>query len=211
MKPIWETRFKKFLLDQCLSDDDSAHDYTHIQRVVTSAKMLARLEKARPAIVFPAAWLHDCVAVAKDHPDRSKSSTLAAERAVEFLQTSGYEPQYLEDIHHAIQAHSFSAGITPETVEAKVVQDSDRLDALGAIGIARCFMVGGKLGRALYQPDDPFCQNRAPDDKTWTIDHFYQKLFKLPGTMQTDAGKQEAERRVRLMKTYLNALDNEIK
>ena len=210
MNPNWETRFKNFLLDHCLEDDDSAHDLTHIQRVVASAKKLSQMEQARPAIVLPAAWLHDCVVVAKDHPERSKASTLAAGRAVDFLQASGYEPQYLEDIHHAIQAHSFSAGLDPETVEAKVVQDSDRLDALGAIGIARCFMVGGNLGRALYQPDDPFCQNREPDDKTWTIDHFYLKLFTLPETMQTDAGKKEAERRVRLMKTYLDDLRNEI-
>ncbi len=113
----------------------------------------------------------------------------------EFLQDAGYPPACLPDIRHAIEAHSFSAGIAPRTVEAKVVQDADRLDALGAIGLARCIAVGTALGRPLYEPEDPFCRARTPDDGGASVDHFYAKLLKLAGTMQTAAGRREAERR----------------
>ena len=84
------------------------------------------------------------------------------------------------------------------------------MDALGAIGIARCLAVGGQFGLPLFNPDDPFCKNREPDEKSYTIDHFYTKLFKLPGTMQTEAGRVEAERRVDLMRAYLEDLAAEI-
>ena len=88
---------------------------------------------------------------------------------------------------HAIEAHSYSAGIPPQSIEAKVVQDADRLDALGAIGVARCIAVGSALGRPLYQADDPFCSARSPDDSGASVDHFYSKLLKLATTMQTAA------------------------
>jgi len=206
----WENRFKKFLLEECIDEDDTAHDLAHIQRVVAAAKKLVTEEKAEEAVVIPAAWLHDCVVIPKNHPERSKASVLAADKATRFLRLSGYEALHLDSIHHAIVAHSYSAGIKPENIEAKIVQDADRLDALGAIGIARCLMVGGRLGRALYDPEDPFCDNRQPDDRAWTIDHFYKKLFRLPGSMQTTSGRMEAERRVEIMKLFVTELGREI-
>jgi uncharacterized protein len=91
-----------------------------------------------------------------------------------------------------------------------VVQDADRLDSLGAIGIARCLLVGGHLGRPLCAPEDPFCVERPPDDQLYTIDHFYAKLLKLPATMQTAAGREEAERRADFMRDYLERLRAEM-
>lgn len=205
----WERRFADFL-DAAMHEADAAHDRAHIRRVVATARALAREEGAEQAVVVPAAWLHDCVVVSKDAEDRAQASTRAAERAAQFLQEAGYPPQWIPGIRHAIAAHSYSAGIPPETPEACVVQDADRLDALGAIGIARCFAVGGALGHALYDPADPFCADRTPDDGTYVVDHFYAKLFELPATMQTDAGRAEAERRVRFMKEYLRTLGEEI-
>jgi len=90
------------------------------------------------------------------------------------------------------------------------VQDADRLDSLGAIGIARCLLVGGHLNRPLFDFTDPFCDSREPDDSLYTIDHFYTKLFKLPETMQTEAGREEAQRRAALMQAYLDNLRAEI-
>ncbi len=113
-------------------------------------------------------------------------------------------------MHHAIEAHSFSAGIPPRTLEARIVQDADRLEALGAIGIARCLLTGGTMRTPLYDPDDPFCDRREPDDRSYTLDHFYCKLFKLPGTMQTAAGREEARRRVDYMQGFLAELAGEI-
>lgn len=192
------------------SDYDSAHDTAHITRVVKSAKQLSQAESADDEVVVAAAWLHDCVILPKNHPDRKTASSLAAKKAAEFLSETDFPDQKIDAVSHAIEAHSYSAGIPPETIEAKIVQDADRLDALGAVGIARCFLVGGSMGTSLYNPDDPFCENRLPDDKSWSIDHFYNKLFKLPATMNTDSGRSEAEKRVAYMKAYLDRLSQEI-
>ncbi|MDR9364671.1 MAG: HD domain-containing protein [Balneolaceae bacterium] len=205
-----EERCEEFIKQELNNESDSAHDIHHILRVVKSAKEILAEESADCEIVIPAAWLHDCVILPKDHPDRKRASAYAAKKAGDFLSDIDFPLHKIEEVKHAVEAHSFSAGITPETMEAKIVQDADRLDAIGAIGIARCLMVGGKLDRALYNPDDPLSENRAPDDSTWTIDHFYEKLFKLPEKMHTNAAKREAKRRVKFMEEYLRELKREV-
>ena len=100
---------------------DPAHDIAHIQRVVTSGIALAAIEQAELAVVLPACWLHDCVNVAKDSPQRSQGSRLSAQRAIEFLSSINYPSQYFDAIEHAIAAHSYSANIETSTIEAKVV------------------------------------------------------------------------------------------
>lgn len=205
----WERHFRSFLEKQ-MRDSDAAHDRAHVERVVETARRLAQEEGAEPAVVRPAAWLHDCVALPKDHPERDEASTRAAEAAHTFLHEVGYPTEWIDPITHAIAAHSYSGDVSPRTTEAKVLQDADRLDALGAIGLARCFMVGAELGHSLYDPDDPFCKNRPPDDDTYAIDHFYTKLLTLPDTMQTDAGRQEAERRAEFLHAYLEQLADEL-
>ena len=129
---------------------------------------------------------------------------------MQFLATVDYPETLLPEVFHAIEAHSYSANIPTRTLEAAVVQDADRLDSLGAIGIARCLLVGGKLNRPLFHDEDPFCDGREPNDGQYTIDHFYAKLFKLPATMKTDAGRAEAQRRADLMQRYLDDLRKEV-
>lgn len=204
----WEPLFERFLSDQ--PGGDPGHGLVHVRRVAATALRLCLAEGARGEVVLPAAWLHDCVHVAKDSPDRPRASRIAATRAIEFLAAAGYPPDCLPDIRHAIEAHSYSAGIVPRTVEARVVQDADRLDALGAIGIARCIAVGAALGRPLYDSDDPFCAAREPDDARASVDHFYTKLLKLAATMQTAAGRREAEQRSAFMRGYLEQLRSDI-
>jgi len=190
---------------------DVAHDLEHIRRVVRAAQSLATAEGAELEVVLPAAWLHDCVTVPKDSPQRSQASRLAAGQATAWLRTWDWPEARLPEIAHAIEAHSFSAGIAPRTIEAKVVQDADRLDALGATGLARCLMLGGAMGRPLYVAEDPFCERRAPDDAASCVDHFYTKLLKLGGTMQTAAGRAEAERRTRLLLQFLEELKRDLR
>ena len=189
---------------------DAAHDLSHVKRVAKNCAYLTEIENADPLVTLPSAWLHDCVAVAKDSPLRSRGSRLAADAATVFLSEIGYPEKRLADVYHAIEAHSFTAAIPTRSLEAQVVQDADRLDSLGAIGIARCLLVGGHLNRPLCDPLDPFCDSREPDDSIYTIDHFYAKLFKLPDTMQTEAGRDEAHRRSALMQEYLDNLRAEI-
>ena len=204
----WITTFRTFLKSQ--GEGDPAHDPQHIERVVLNTRHLAAVEDLALDILIPAAYLHDCVHVPKNSPQRSQASRLAADRALVFLQEQSYPAEYLDAIHHAITAHSFSAKITPETIEAKVLQDADRIDALGAIGLSRCLMLGGHMGSLLYNPNDPFCQNRATDDANFCLDHFFAKLLSLKETMQTSAGKSLAKERTQFLNDFLDQLRTEI-
>ncbi|HRQ38501.1 MAG TPA: HD domain-containing protein [Chloroflexota bacterium] len=205
---FWQEKFETFLHTQMMHD--SAHDMAHIRRVVHNARRLAQEEEAQLEVVLPAAWLHDCVVIPKNSSQRSNASRIAADTAVTFLRQQMYPSQYLDGIAQAIAAHSFSARIRPITIEAQVVQDADRIDAIGAIGIARCFAVGGMLARPLYDETDPFCDHHLPDDNKATLDHFYTKLLTLADTMQTNAGRREAHGRTQFMLNYLTQLRQEI-
>ena len=189
---------------------DPAHDISHVKRVVKNTIRLTEAENGNAEVTLPAAWLHDCVSVAKDSPLRKQASKLAAKEAVRFLESVNYHPCLLEPIYHAIEAHSFSANIETETLEARIVQDADRLEAVGAIGITRCFLTGGSMGTPLYDPSDPFAKNRDPDDRRFTLDHFYCKLLGLAETMKTDAGQAEAVKRTDYMREFLQQLGSEI-
>jgi uncharacterized protein len=172
--------------------------------------MLAAAEGADMAVVLPAAWLHDCVVVPKDSADRPRASRLAAAAAADFLAEAGYPAAHVPAIRHAIEAHSFSARIPPQTLEARVVQDADRLDAIGAIGIARTLMLGAAMGKPLYDNAEPLPTTRPPDDARAVIDHFYTKLLRLAEMMQTATGRREGERRTALMRLYLDELSREL-
>ncbi|MCW8335878.1 HD domain-containing protein [Vibrio paucivorans] len=204
----FESQFIDFI--QAEMKQDLAHDMNHVFRVVKTAKILCAAEGAKLEVVLPAAYFHDCFSFPKNHPDRAKSSLMAAEKALGFLVKIGFPAQYHQAIAHAIVAHSFSANVKPETLEAKIVQDADRLDALGAIGIARCLQVSTNLGVGLYDVADPFCNEHEPDDRENTIDHFYTKLLKLADKMNTVSAMQEAARRTDFMKGYLSQLATEV-
>tara|TARA_R110001606_G_scaffold89596_3_gene201160 strand:+ start:1573 stop:2208 length:636 start_codon:yes stop_codon:yes gene_type:complete len=204
----FEERCKAFLYVQGAAD--VAHDLSHIYRVVKTAKQLATKEEADLAVVVPAAWLHDCVSLPKNHPERHLASTLAADKAIEFLKSIDYPSDYFESIHHSIRAHSFSANVSLESLEAQIVQDADRLDALGAVGIARCMQVSGALNRTLYSLDDPFCETRQPDDVRYSIDHFYNKLFRIADNLNTASAQAEGRRREAVMRVFLQQLALEI-
>jgi uncharacterized protein len=205
----FERRFES-RIGEIASSDDPAHDFLHFKRVVDQAKLIAQAEGADLNVVVPAAWLHDFVIVPKNSPLRSQASKLSADKAIEFLTELGYPTRFFEAIAHAIEGHSFSANIEVKSLEAKVVQDADRLDGLGAIGVARCFATAGLLKRPFYSHEDPFCDVRPPDDSVFTLDHFYKKLFKTAETLKTPSGRIEGFRRMQVMKNYLDALGVEI-
>ncbi|MBC7370542.1 MAG: HD domain-containing protein [Bdellovibrionaceae bacterium] len=205
----WEILFHA-KISGIATSEDPAHDILHFIRVVKTAKQLCESEGGRPEVVIPAAWLHDFVIIPKNNSRRSMASRLASAAAIEFLSSIGYPEEYYKDIAHAIECHSFSANIPAETLEAKIVQDADRLDGLGAIGIARCFATAGMLKSTFYSFEDPFCETRAPNDRVFTVDHFFAKLFKTADTLQTASGRALGKRRVDAMKTYLKELALEI-
>ena len=209
MMNSWEEKFENKIAEVATLEDP-AHDLLHFKRVVKMAKQLCEAENGKFEIVIPAAWLHDLVIVPKNDPRRSIASRLSGAAAREYLAKIDYPPQYLDQIAHAVEAHSFSANIKAETIEAKIVQDADRLDGIGAIGVARCFATAGILKRSFYSSNDPFCETREPDDQTFTVDHFYRKLFKTAETLQTESGRREGLKRVEAMKRYLKDLASEI-
>ncbi|EJE4689832.1 HD domain-containing protein [Vibrio parahaemolyticus] len=189
---------------------DAAHDIEHVKRVVKTAKQLCDEENADIAIVLPAAYLHDCFTYPKDHPNRKQSSAIAAKKAIAYLESIQYPQHYHDAIAHAIEAHSFSANIRPNTLEAQIVQDADRLDALGAIGVTRCIQVSTHFNAQLYNDNDMFAKERELNEKQFTVDHFQTKLFKIVDTMNTESARLEANKRKAFMQTYLKQLYDEV-
>lgn len=189
---------------------DPSHDVLHVDRVVNVAKIIGREMNANLHVIVPAAYLHDCVYISKTDTRRKEASRISADKAIELLKYWGYPSEHFAEIHHAILAHSFSAGIPASTLEAKIVQDADRLEALGAIGIIRCFTLGGMTGRPLYSKEDPFCENRKADDNHNTLDHFYIKLLGLSKTLHTPWAKKEGCIRLERLESFLLSLQNEI-
>ena len=205
----WGARCQAFVRERTAGD--AAHDLAHVRRVVAQARRLAEAEGADLGVVVPAAWLHDCVTVPKGSPDRARASRLAADAAGAWLRAEGFPAALVPAVEHAVAAHSWSAGIAPETPEAAVVQDADRLDALGAIGIARLYATAGAMGAALAHPTDPLHETaRPPDDRRWATDHVFAKLLRLPATMRTAAGRREAERRAGFLRQFLDQLRSEV-
>ena len=191
-------------------ENDSAHDFEHITRVLKNATMISRKEKADIRMITAAVLLHDIISYPKSDPRSKNSSLESAGESRKILKKYDFTQDEINIIADAIRDHSFSRGVVPKTLEGKILQDADRLDALGAIGIARTFAVGGSENRSFYNKDDPFCKKRSPDDQTWTLDHFYKKLLLLEKTMNTKTGKTEARKRIKIMKKFLDELKKEI-
>ncbi len=200
-----EDEVKKYI-----SKNDSAHDLGHITRVLKNAQKLAKKENADIRLVTAAVLLHDIVSYPKSDPRAKNSSYESSIMARKILERYHYNKNEIAIITEAIRDHSFSRGAVPNSLVGKVLQDADRLDAIGAIGIARTFAVGGSEGRPFYSIDDPFCKNRLPDDKKYTLDHFYKKLLLLEKKMNTKTGKMEARKRTRILKKFVNDLQKEI-
>ena len=153
------------------------------------------------------------VSLAKNHPERSRSSAMAAEKTLAILQSAfpDFPAERYAAVLHAIEAHSFSAAIAPRSEEAKIVQDADRLEALGAIGLARVFAVSGALNNILFDASDPFADRRELNDKTYALDHFQCKLLRLPQTMQTEKGRAMAIHNARFLVQFMAKLSAELR
>jgi uncharacterized protein len=190
--------------------NDPAHDFDHIMRVYKNAQQIIKKEKVNETLVLSAVLLHDVVSFPKSDKRSKNSSIESAKKAKAILKKYDFTSDEITIVCDAISEHSFSQKKIPKTIEGKILQDADRLDALGAIGIARVFATGGSLRRLFYNLDDPFCKKRIPDDKIWTLDHFFEKLLKLEFLMNTNSGKIEAKKRTKILKDFLKQLKHEI-
>ncbi|MGF9562474.1 HD domain-containing protein [Neorhizobium sp. JUb45] len=199
------------LIPHATDSDDGSHDIAHILRVFKNAMRIHAREGGNASVLAAAVLLHDCVAVEKNSPLRAQASRLAAEKAAKILTELGWSENEIDAVAHAITTHSFSANIEPQTLEAKILQDADRLDAIGMVGAARCFYIAGRMASGLYDPVDPLAKERPLDDKSYAIDHFEVKLLKLADGFQTAAGRELASERhqrlVRIREMFLDEIE----
>jgi uncharacterized protein len=180
---------------------DGAHGLDHFYRVADTAQIIANGQGDRQAIEI-ACLLHDIVNYPKNHPDRKKSAEKSAEYAVNFLRHRECDPALIDQVHEAILCHSYSGGLKPKSWEAQCVQDADRVDAVGAIGIARTFYVCGSMGGSMMHPDDPLGYSRELDDSRYCLDHFQIKLGQLQYLMNTPLARSMARKRSVLMEAF---------
>ena len=159
---------------------------------------------------FASALLHDCVPLPKSSPLRKESALLCSEKAREWLKEISWDEQTLEEICGAILDHSFSSGRIPTTLLGEALQDADRLEALGALGLYRTIATGVAMGALLFDPEDPWHKQRELDDRKFTIDHFFTKLLKLPAGFRTRSAKLEAQKRADFLELFLSQLKSEI-
>jgi uncharacterized protein len=192
------------------SEKDPTHDWLHVERVTETSRVLAVAEGADLLVAAAAALLHELVALPKSDPESHRGATRCAAEAAQLLSTLHVSESVVARVAACIEEHPFSLGAHPSTIESAVLQDADRLDAIGAIGIARCLATSGTLGRPYYSQDDPFCRHRPPDDRHWAIDHFYRKLLRIPERLNTATAQRMAEPRVRAMQAWLAALELEL-
>ena len=185
-----------------------AHDFEHVQRVYRNAEIISKKEEGADLdIVLAAALLHDLVVYPKGSRRTNHSADESADLAKKILSEYKYYPvEKIEKVVYAIRTHSYSKQLIPSTLEGKILQDADRLDAIGAIGIARTFSVGGSENRSLYDPKDPFCESdRGLDDTRWTLEIIDIKKF-----MHTKTAKEIAKQRTDFIESFLNELRKEI-
>ena len=197
-------------IKEIFQNDFSGHDFFHSMRVYRTAMKIAQAEHADIQVVALAALLHDV--------DDRKLSPMTAEKkenAARFMCSQNVSESEIRQVCQIIDEVSFKGtdSVRPSTPEGKCVQDADRLDALGAIGIARTFAYGGSHNRAIYDPELPprAAMNQAQyySSKSTSLNHFYEKLFLLEGMMNTETGKAIARKRTQYMQQFVDEFLNE--
>ena len=192
------------------ASSDGSHDLSHLHRVWRTARLIAVEEGGDLRLLAAAVILHDCVTVEKDSPLREQASRLAAEKAEQMLKKLQWSELEIETVSGAIQAHSYSAGLAPTSLEGRILQDADRLDAIGAVGIARCFYTAGRMGSMLYDSLDPQGKERELDDRRYALDHFPMKLLRLATGFQTKTGSRMAQERHSRLQAFYDVFVGEL-
>ena len=210
MEVLNELEYIKKYVKKIYIKNDPAHDFAHIMRVYKNAEEICKKEESNRKLVLVSVLLHDIVKKTQSDRRTRSSADLSAEKARLILRKLKFSDNDIAIVSEAIKNHSFTKGKISTSIEGRILQDADRLDAIGAIGIARVFSVSGAKNRELYEPNDPFSKTRKPNDKKWALDHFFKKLLVLENTMNTKTGKIEANKRTKVLKNYLARLKEEI-
>lgn len=195
-------------------DSDPVHDFSHVLRVLHVAEQLAEQEGADLRVVRTAALLHDIARPEDDsvapHADAETDHALLAAATVRDL-LAGEDPAFIEAVSHAVAAHRFRNDVEPQTIEARVLFDADKLDAIGAIGVARAFAYGGMLGQPLWG-EVPEGYGTTTQDDTHTAHHeFHVKLKHIKDRLTTESGRRMAEGRHRFMVDFYEQMAAEVR
>lgn len=191
---------------------DPSHDLQHALRVLNLAKKIAKSVNADLDIIVPAALFHDVIVYPKNSPKSKHEATESSILAGEILnKQKDYPKKKIDKVKTCILQCSFSKGIIPELIEAKVLQDADRLEATGAISIMRTFSSGGQMKQPFYFPEDPFHKKTEPVKFNSGIALFYRRLLVVESGMHTSLAKKIAKRRTKFLKDFLKELRLELK
>jgi uncharacterized protein len=194
---------------QCYHGTDAVHDFDHVLRVLALAECLARAEGADLEIVRTAALLHDAARGQPDHP-LADHAQAGAEMARCLL--AGSPPDKVRAVAHAIAAHRFRTGPDPETLEAQVLHDADKLDAIGAIGVARAFAYGGHRGQRLWAEVPPgYQESQATLHEHTPVHEYAYKLARIKDRLLTSSARRLAEERHRFMASFFERLEREVR
>ena len=188
----------------------SGHDWLHVRRVTRLAEDLAQAEQADAELLRAAALLHELVNHPKNHPRSAQSGEDCARAVRELLAQVGADPAWAERVATCIEEHSWSAGKAPTLRESALLQDADRLDALGAIGLARCFATADRMDSLIHHPEDPGAFSREWDDKRYALDHLPKKLLRLPERLHSAKARELAGPRVGLVREFYEAMLGEL-
>jgi uncharacterized protein len=199
-------RVRKVALEYVQQHSYAGHDQTHTIRVHRLSRIIGKKEKADLLILEAAALLHD---VGRSY-DQLNHAEKSAEIAEGLLRACDFPMDRLPQVLYAIRMHRFSRGAEPDTLEAQILQDADRIDISGATGVGMTFAYGGSKNMEMYNTDDPLARSRKLDDTKYVLDHFQTKLLKLPETMHTRTGKQLIRKRWRYLKSFMSQFVKEI-
>ena len=201
------------LLDEAerhLIGSDVAHDLLHLKRVMRNAVYIAEREGADLEVVIPAAIFHDIVTYRKDDERSRHAQADSAKLASIVLRKLGFPQEKVEKITYTIEVCSFTKGIVPTTIEAKVVQDADMLEAVGAIAIMRTFASNGAMRKPFYDENDPFCERRKPEPNRYALDLFPQRLLVIKDRVHTRTAKKIVEKRTRFLNLFMGELRQDL-
>ena len=194
-----------------IKNDDPSHDVYHALRVLKTVELISRKESGDLDVLVPAALFHDVI----NYPKNSLQSSYSADESAIFTKNllSGlkdYSSETILKVEYCIRCCSFSKGIVPDLLEAKILQDADMLESTGAISIMRTFSSAGQYGKPFYDESDPFCDDRKPDASLYALDLCYSRLLKVNERMYTKTAKLMAEKRKLFLEDFLSELRGEI-
>lgn len=193
--------------------NDPSHDVEHVKRVLAAVKLIQSKEGGDLEILIPAALFHDVITYQKTDVRNKQATDESAQYACEILKNYAgysYPNEKILAVMSCVLECSWSKGLSATSLESKILQDADRLEAVGALAIMRTFTSGGQMNRPLYNPKDPFCEKGIPTGVSASLDLFYQRLLKVYPTLHSKTAQKIAHRRVLILNFFLLEVKQEL-